>query len=115
MEQTSFDLYQINVDGSNLMPIPIELKTLSNEEGAVWSPDGQKIAFSQFLGGKERIYIMNADGSDVRFLVEGGDPCWSPDGQNIIFVKRLMKSAEGDLYVINLSFAIKRAEKPSAH
>jgi Tol biopolymer transport system component len=70
-------------------------------EGAVaaqprWSPDGSRIAFvmttrrlltrSDWDG---NIYMMNADGSDVRRLTEGlnsASPAWSPDGSQIVFV-----------------------------
>ena len=47
-----------------------------------WSPDGGKIA----LPG---IYIINSDGSNVRFLTSGyggGQPVWSADGKKIFFV-----------------------------
>ncbi len=42
-----------------------------------WSPAGARIAFYSRRddGG---IFVMNADGSDVSFLVEGGQPAWSP-------------------------------------
>jgi len=52
-------------------------------------PDGARIAFHSRRQGVNRIFIMNADGSDIRRLSEGsemdGVPCWSPDGQWIAF------------------------------
>jgi serine/threonine protein kinase/DNA-binding SARP family transcriptional activator len=53
-----------------------------------WSPDGERIAFEG--GGEGRdLYVMDADGSDVRPLVVGpgdqGAPDWSPDGSRIAF------------------------------
>lgn len=60
-----------------------------------WSPDGSRIAFvigprGQLTryAGDGAIYVMNADGTDVRRLA-GGDaslPAWSPDGSRIVFV-----------------------------
>jgi dipeptidyl aminopeptidase/acylaminoacyl peptidase len=61
-----------------------------------WSPDGTRIAFEHFGDGQvlpSRIYVMNADGSDVRRLTARGDttqdgesdPVWSPDGSRIAF------------------------------
>ena len=52
-----------------------------------WSRDGRRIAFvreDEF--GAEFLYTMNADGTDLRFLLEAGDLCcpeWSPDGTRL--------------------------------
>lgn len=96
----NYDLYLIEIDRSQLTPIQIGLDTDSVEGEAAWAPDGSKIAFTQFLGGEHRIYVMNPDGSEIHFLVEGGAPSWSSDGQNLVFVKRLLGEAVGDLYMI---------------
>ena len=55
-----------------------------------WSPDGSKIAFVSRREGKQRIYVMNADGSNEIGLSpqerEGdSSPAWSPDGTKIAF------------------------------
>ena len=57
-----------------------------------WSPDGKTIAFMSDRGNREMgddIYLMNADGSNVRRLTRGidgtKDPAWSPDGKSIAF------------------------------
>ncbi len=47
-----------------------------------WSPDGTKIVYS-YRGGE--LWLMNADGSDARFLARGGEPSWSGDGRWIAF------------------------------
>ncbi|MGA2622744.1 MAG: S9 family peptidase [Bacteroidota bacterium] len=61
-----------------------------------FSPDGKKIAFvvtESFLEkGKsnQEVYVMNADGSDIRNLTNNpaadNHPRWSPDGKSILFV-----------------------------
>lgn len=50
------------------------------EWGAVWSADGQQIVFAMDqTDDTADIYIMNADGSSVRRLIErGGYPAWAP-------------------------------------
>ncbi len=62
-------------------------------EDPVWSPDGRRIAFSSFRAGSSDIYVMNADGSDVKILTAPVRwspsneiaPRWSPDGESIAF------------------------------
>ena len=50
------------------------------------SPDGRQIVFSRRFVDKmndrweSNVWIMNADGSHARQLVQGGDVHWSPDG-----------------------------------
>jgi len=55
-----------------------------------WSPDGRRLAFQSNRDGNWELYVMNADGSDVRRLThdeaEDGEPSWSADGKRIAFV-----------------------------
>ena len=46
-----------------------------------WSPNGRTIAFEGDAG----VYVMDADGTDVRVLVRGaGAPEWAPDGRRLL-------------------------------
>lgn len=61
----------------------------SNDTGPVWSPDGKQIAFASDRLGSFHIFVMEADGSNLRQLTAGVsnnlEPGWSPDGSEIVF------------------------------
>jgi Tol biopolymer transport system component/O-antigen ligase len=60
-----------------------------DDSGASYSPDGSQIAFSSVVGGDSQIFVMDADGTDVRQLTDDGDvnssPAWSPDGRSLAY------------------------------
>jgi serine/threonine protein kinase len=60
------------------------------KSGIAFSPDGRQIAFTRIDPGQlEAIFVMNADGTGVKRLSQGGHydflPRWSPDGTRIGF------------------------------
>ena len=66
----------------------------SAELSPTWSPDGRKLAFtSDRKGRRPQIYIMRADGSNIRRLTFEGRynaaPAWSPRGDWIAYVCRI--------------------------
>jgi Tol biopolymer transport system component len=85
----NFNIYIMDADGSNAKT----LTTSPDQEfGPTWSPDGRKIAFERQLPQGDKIFIMNADGSEQVQLQTGGtvseyDPDWSPDGRKIAFIR----------------------------
>jgi Tol biopolymer transport system component len=51
------------------------------------APDGSRITFTALQGGRTRLYVMNADGTNARMVVASldlrGNPAWAPDGRSI--------------------------------
>ena len=77
----------------------------------VWSPSGRHIAFSSLgragswqQGDPIDLFVMNADGSNVRRLTEqhgeNQDPDWSPDGRTLVFDS--YRDGNFDIYTIEL-------------
>lgn len=54
-----------------------------------WSPDGSQLVFTSNRDGNPELYIMNADGTNVRRLTNhpaiDTTPTWSPQGHQIAF------------------------------
>jgi dipeptidyl aminopeptidase/acylaminoacyl peptidase len=75
------------------------------DSGPAWSPDGKQIAFESNLDGDLDVYVMNADGTNVRQLTHNSDlhdegPAWSPDGMQIVYASGPDDLHE-DIYVMN--------------
>ncbi len=113
------DIYIINADGSNLVNLT---QAEGNDFSPVWSPDGSQIAFvsdredptcSAFNCNWE-IYVMNADGSNLRNLTNsaGADfvPMWSPDGKYIAFVTYRDGAACNDITTCNSEIYVMNAD-----
>ncbi|MEQ8674911.1 MAG: hypothetical protein RLP44_28420 [Aggregatilineales bacterium] len=93
LEQNSSVLYQVNANGENLQLLAgRDINPLHPS----WSQDGSRIAFLRRLPGSNSdssthiaLWIMNADGSNARSLVDNldsvGNPQWTPDGEWIVF------------------------------
>ena len=71
--------------------------------GLRWSPDGSELAFEMYAEGHTDIYVIAADGTNLRRLTTdpGTDrhPTWSPDGSRIAFVSN--RSAHEEIYVMS--------------
>jgi TolB protein len=85
-----------------------QLRNLTNGRGSnylpVFSPDGTRIAFaSNREGNNMEIYVMDADGTNVRRLTNhpAADvtPTWSPTGAQIAFTSD--RGGQPQIYVMN--------------
>jgi Tol biopolymer transport system component len=105
------DIFEANPDGT-------DLKRLTDTKGYIaegsYSPDGKQIVFCSQRDGNLELYIMDADGKNVRQLTHApgcynGGPFFSPDGKRVIFRSDRLKPDALQLYVINADGTGERA------
>jgi Tol biopolymer transport system component len=99
---TASNIWSSLTDGSEATPLTTITADTVFAYGAVWSPDGERIAFvsDQKLDGADEpntnlvynIWIMNGDGSEAAPLTEltaedvhNDEPHWSPDGTRLLY------------------------------
>jgi Tol biopolymer transport system component len=118
------DIYVMSSDGSHVEQLTrdafasLYFTKSPDDRSPSWSPDGSQIAFESGRDNQKMtyvdhdIYVMTADGSNVRRLTDDGadegSPRWSPDGDSIAYAKKDYFSAQGlienpawDIYVMN--------------
>ncbi|MEA5077860.1 MAG: hypothetical protein VB013_04745 [Anaerolineaceae bacterium] len=94
------EIYSMAPDGSNQVNLSNDP---ADDTDPVWSPDGSQIAFTSDRPtdeGGRYIYIMQADGSDVRKVSTYHDsqrPDWSPLGNQIVY------EINDDIYLLDLA------------
>lgn len=96
----NLEIYSMAADGSNQVNLT---NNPADDTDPVWSPDGSQIAFvsnrDNGEGGGQFIYVMDADGSNVRQLTFENNcrmPDWSQDGTRIAY------HSDDDIFVINV-------------
>jgi dipeptidyl aminopeptidase/acylaminoacyl peptidase len=85
--------------------VSIRLSQQDNvDTGALWSPDGTRLAFSSIRDGNVEMYVMNDDGSAVQRLTnhpaEDWVGAWSPDGTRLAFQSD--RDGNWEIYTINV-------------
>jgi hypothetical protein len=84
---TRSELLVVREDGVWRVPLesgsPRRVTGTRGAVGAAWAPSGRELAFER----DGVVYAVNADGTGMRALLNGGDPSWSPDGRRLAFVR----------------------------
>jgi Tol biopolymer transport system component len=86
---------------THLWPLP---RAGELNDNPTWSPKGAQIAFSAEVDGHRGIYVVNADGANLRRLTQTKDydefaPAWSPDGTQIVY--QANPDGNWDIYIMN--------------
>ena len=81
-----------------------------------WSPDRTRIAFGSDRGGRQGIWVMDADGANARRLSGGAgadaEPAWAPDGERIWFASD--RTGRSQIHSMRLDGSDVRAHTASA-
>ncbi|RDI45743.1 PD40 domain-containing protein [Falsibacillus pallidus] len=99
-------IWIMNADGTVLQQVTDPPSNEEFHEHPNWSPDGETLLFSK-LGEKivephgakvvgNEVWKVNADGSGLKKITQGGSPVWSPLGDKIAFTRT---SAEGETFI----------------
>jgi Tol biopolymer transport system component len=97
------NIHVMNSDGSNREQLT---RDESKNYGPVYSRDGRSIAFASGRLGLPEIFIMGADGSDVRRVTESPEgvycdqPSWSPSGTQLAYTRH--EKSTSYIYVTNI-------------
>jgi len=83
--ESNYQISTIGSDGTNLRQFSLAFQA----QTPVWSPDGSRIAFEGTRLDNTDIYVMDADGSNLRRLTTSPAadqwPSWSPNGTRIVY------------------------------
>ena len=83
--------------------INLTVDSSATERYPAWSPDGSQILFVSNREGTEDIFVMDADGNNVRNLTDSPSrdkqASWSPDGQFILFISD--RDGRDDLWIMD--------------
>jgi len=109
---TDDDVFVMDADGDGVRQLTEE-RPGTHSGQPTWSPDGREIAFvrgpsiaADIAGRPGSLFIMAADGSDVRRLTRGAldsGPAWSPDGREIVFSRAKDFNSSRGIWVVDVA------------
>ena len=110
--QRMHSLFVADMDGHNAQLIVRSRHPLMSP---AWSPDGSKLAYVSFEGGRSKIYVQDVvSGARERiaaFKGINGAPAWSPDSARMAM--SLSKDGNSEIYVMHLRS--KRLQRMTHH
>ena len=96
-------IYVMSADGRDVRPLHDDARFQSYHSPS-WSPDGTELVFAGKRSGAWELYLINADGSNLRALnlpvTNNQGPAWSPNGRYIAFYSG--QTNDEDIYVLDL-------------
>lgn len=97
-------VYRLQVadsDGHNANTV---LKSGNAILSPAWSPDGARLAYVSFEGGRSKIYIQGVADEQRKLIADfpgiNGAPAWAPDGRRLALT--LSKDGNPEIYVLDL-------------
>lgn len=100
--QSRNELYVMSADGNYG-------RKLTEGYGAHWSPDGKKLVFirnAQTRGASNSIWIINADGTDARKVIDDNSDVveanWGANADSILFTSTRERKKHSEIFRVNL-------------
>jgi Tol biopolymer transport system component len=101
---TGGDIYLSRADGTDVRRLT---SGPGIESTPTWSPDGMRIAYRVWEGGKDSVVVMDAGGNSTTLATTPaigsycarGDLTWSPDGTSLIFQTSPVCDMTFDLFI----------------
>ena len=112
-------IYTMNADGTGSRQLVPCTGGCAGQASPAWSPDGSRIAFSSGGRTHEEIWVVNADGSDLRQVthpsrVYDQQPQWSPNGKRLVLQRVDPRTGGLALVVVNADGSGERRITPWA-
>jgi TolB protein len=108
---TNSQLFVYAIEG----PFKGPVRALGYGNTPSWSPDDRQIAFmlngGNPLAATAGVWLMDADGSNRRWLCEGFYPRWSPDGKRLC-CHAWLEDGTASLFVVDVATGVRRALFP---